>query len=1186
MLSQQGPPDPGTQASKVREVFDEPLIEGSVWCALSQRWWNLWCEFTGWDSEEAPGVADAMAVDDHAVPFRRSISGPRSGSAPPAIDNTHLTLRPTEMRPSDGGPLRRDLVEQRDFLLVPLAVWALLLDWYGGGPVLRRSVICIGARELLVELYPLQLTLYRVDSGGHPVQSSAMEVPASRARKVRDLIEDVCMPQACSPREVSNLQLWHRPDSSLDQTQVVETGGWEVVGPADYSLEDAGITDGVSLLWEQRVDPSREAESGGASGWPFFNRVRQEYRTSHFKDPRNHNGPPLVTGDQIDASAEVSYANGKTWLKWYPSTVVDEDADRVLLQFHYREPAPKRIPEVTKERKTWLGSSAVELTEETTAALRKVFEYYAKQDPKDTTHMDRRAIAALISCATNTMCQQTDYRVSAVMSDYDKDSDGRLTVDDFVAYWNARASASASDHWLKDELQRLYKRAKIEFGTPTEEERLLAEGKEWVLRASDRLAPAKTHVADYPYVSAEKRDFRDFRHFDKVDLRVGKEWVQGRLVKVDWEDFSVLVERTAPAEHGAPREWLPVESERLAPFQSKSLEQEDPDPSPKAAVATPILGMCPKQGACGLNNLGNTCFLNAVLQGLSNAVPLRQYYRSGDFKAEVSTSPLSMKGRLAKGFAELLDTLWADSHTTVSPSKLKALIGEKRPEFQGYQQHDAHEVLTFLLDTLHEDCNRAPYPRPIVEDPTTEGKVDVEVAEEAWQGYLRRNDSRIIDVFQFQVRSEVTFPAIGEKSLTFDPMMYLTLPVPKPPHAIEVTVLPLTYPDVAPVKCTLQIAKDKTIRDLEMKVLDAFPVSNVDPASSRCFVIADIYDNRVYKFYNNDQQVSFIRSSDCVWAFEVALETGVADEDYVFFPVNLRRRTKSAYQTTAWCSSSYSSSGDASGYSFSRFAPPQVFATRPGSTTNADVHKHTELAADRFRRFLGRPSGENAGSDVSLTVTAAYSTDEGTALPTSGIFKLCTADALSLNFLDLDTAGLMPLPEAAAGPGEAKGAGASGSAAQVQLRQCIDAFQQCEELSQDDWVYCRKTQDFERSTKKLDIWSAPKILIVHLKRFGRERLLGPLEKIESLVEFPLLLDLGPWIRGPTQMDGAQYALFAVVNHSGTLGFGHYTAYARVGENSDRQWFDFNDSTVTKINESQVVSKAAYILFYERVTSIG
>lgn len=58
----------------------------------------------------------------------------------------------------------------------------------------------------------------------------------------------------------------------------------------------------------------------------------------------------------------------------------------------------------------------------------------------------------------------------------------------------------------------------------------------------------------------------------------------------------------------------------------------------------------------------------------------------------------------------------------------------------------------------------------------------------------------------------------------------------------------------------------------------------------------------------------------------------------------------------------------------------------------------------------------------------------------------------------------------------------------------------------------------------------------------------------------------------------RYELYAVSNHYGGMGGGHYTAYAK---NND-VWYDFNDSSVHKVKSSEVVSSAAYMLFYRRI----
>jgi len=274
-------------------------------------------------------------------------------------------------------------------------------------------------------------------------------------------------------------------------------------------------------------------------------------------------------------------------------------------------------------------------------------------------------------------------------------------------------------------------------------------------------------------------------------------------------------------------------------------------------------------------------------------------------------------------------------------------------------------------------------------------------------------------------------------------------------------------------------------------------------------------------------------------------------------------------------SSSHASSS--SGLSYTSFALPRIVTFRPGVTTNADVSRQVMAFANHLMDFLG--DGE---SEVSLTLAGTYSSDAGTALGDLGEFVLPSDRSLMLNFLDSEVAtrGETRLP--GIGPTAKDVAGCS--SLQVQLAQCIEAFTRCEELAQEDWVKCAKTGGIQRSTKKLDVWTAPECLLIHLKRFGSEQLYGPVEKVETFVQAPVDFDLSPWIRGPHREKGAQYRLYAVVNHSGSLGFGHYTAYGRVGQGSDRRWYHFNDSTVTLANESDVVSQAAYILFYERVRS--
>jgi ubiquitin C len=619
----------------------------------------------------------------------------------------------------------------------------------------------------------------------------------------------------------------------------------------------------------------------------------------------------------------------------------------------------------------------------------------------------------------------------------------------------------------------------------------------------------------------------------------------------------------------------------------------------------PVSGKCAVDGACGLANLGNTCYLNSTLQALSNTIPLRKFYRSGEFELDISKTPLSMNGELASCFASLLQSMWANSHTVLPPSELKSLIAKRRPEFAGYQQHDAQEVLTFLLDGLHEEVNRAKYPRPIVPDPDTDGKEDNEIALEAWDGNLERNHSRIVDMFQFQVRSEVKFPDVGYRSLKFDPMMYLSLPVPKPPHAVKVTVLTQGYPEVAPMKCSIQISKDKSFKDLEDRLAQDLPVDAgwCLEGPPRKFVFACMsYMHRLSKFWDADTKVSDIRPHEEVWAFEIAVPATPAPAEKIDDASKEQEVEQNASSSSSCPSLGYVSvllrkrSGSCNGSDyFSPFAPPLVFAYWSGVTTNSELLERATASADRMKQFF-----RNAELQTSLTVCkTAYDSGAGSDFTTEGTFQVETGSQLCLNFLDFEASSsagssqdacsgsdirpTMPkLPEPEDVPVTCALSPAASADSLITLEDCLKNFIRGEELQKEDWVKCEKTDKFERSMKKLDIWSAPDCLIVHLKRFGSELLTGPVEKIESLVQCPIDLDLTEWIRGSIPEGGAQYRLYAVVNHSGSLSYGHYTAYARVGESEERPWYHFNDAMVSPAKDEEVVSKAAYILFYERI----
>ncbi|PVI05610.1 UCH-domain-containing protein [Periconia macrospinosa] len=146
----------------------------------------------------------------------------------------------------------------------------------------------------------------------------------------------------------------------------------------------------------------------------------------------------------------------------------------------------------------------------------------------------------------------------------------------------------------------------------------------------------------------------------------------------------------------------------------------------------------------------------------------------------------------------------------------------------------------------------------------------------------------------------------------------------------------------------------------------------------------------------------------------------------------------------------------------------------------------------------------------------------------------------------------------------------------ITLEECFAETSKSEVLSEDNAWYCSRCKELRRATKTLEIWTAPDILVVHLKRFSSHRAFR--DKVDALVDFPMEgLDLTGKVGLPEDKE-LVYDLFAVDNHYGGLGGGHYTAFAK--NFFDQQWYEYNDSSVSKCGRS-VVTTAAYLLFYRR-----
>ena len=161
--------------------------------------------------------------------------------------------------------------------------------------------------------------------------------------------------------------------------------------------------------------------------------------------------------------------------------------------------------------------------------------------------------------------------------------------------------------------------------------------------------------------------------------------------------------------------------------------------------------------------------------------------------------------------------------------------------------------------------------------------------------------------------------------------------------------------------------------------------------------------------------------------------------------------------------------------------------------------------------------------------------------------------------------------------------------ASVSLEDCLRLFKQEETLDEQNMWRCSTCKEDVKAIKTLEIFRVPRILIISLKRFKSSRF-GLSQhnnhKLDTHVDFPLEgLDMKPFVLSESQKaEGSLiYDCFAVSNHFGSQGYGHYTAFGKNYLTS--KWYNFDDSSCTLLAEStsklkkEIVTKAAYSLFY-------
>ncbi|XP_076865380.1 ubiquitin carboxyl-terminal hydrolase 31 isoform X2 [Brachyhypopomus gauderio] len=575
-----------------------------------------------------------------------------------------------------------------------------------------------------------------------------------------------------------------------------------------------------------------------------------------------------------------------------------------------------------------------------------------------------------------------------------------------------------------------------------------------------------------------------------------------------------------------------------------------------------FLGRDKVPGVSGLKNHGNTCFMNAILQCLSNTELFAEYLALEQFRGDApeeekpKTNGVLLqrrgaqeKGEVTEQLAGLVRSLWTFEYTPQHSRDFKNAVSKRAMQYRGNAQHDAQEFLLWLLDRVHEDLNNMGHSRPSIK--SCPAYVSF-LLSSAPQPPLEDDDgglegpslplsagSFVQELFQAQYRSSLTCPHCQKQSNTFDPFLCISLPIPLP----HTRPLYVTVVYQGKYSHCMRIGVAVPLNSTVSKLREAVSRETKIPPDQ--FVLTEMYYDGFHRsFCDDDDDLDIIQESDSIFAFETP-ET--------FRLENLRSKRGSLLANLNQNNLKYSGENVRT----PSFMQGAVNPASPNKNTESD--KMILLICNRaFTGHQGRRFGLPFVLYMERTVTwdvfqkailekMHHLLRQGVYIQV-GPFSLRVVGVVGITYL-------LPqeeLPLCHPSVERAYKSCGHGGPPHVKivvewdketkdylfghteeeyipdaesvylhrqqhhqpqacsLAQCFQLYTKEEQLAPDDAWRCPHCKQLQQGRIKLSLWTLPDILILHLKRFRQEgdrRL-----KMQNMVHFPLLgLDMAPHV---------------------------------------------------------------------------
>ncbi|XP_030333729.1 ubiquitin carboxyl-terminal hydrolase 16 isoform X4 [Strigops habroptila] len=627
----------------------------------------------------------------------------------------------------------------------------------------------------------------------------------------------------------------------------------------------------------------------------------------------------------------------------------------------------------------------------------------------------------------------------------------------------------------------------------------------------------------------------------------------------------------------------------------------------------------------GLSNLGNTCFFNAVMQNLSQTPVLRELLKEAKMPGttvkiespELSMEPqlikLDQPGPLTLAMYQFLTEMQETKRGVITPKELFAQVCKKAIRFKGYQQQDSHELLRYLLDGMRaEEVQQISV--GILKALTDSNKQNEEEIKKKIKEYEKKKgiQSFVDRIFGGELTSTIMCEECRTVSLVHESFLDLSLPVL----------------DDQKVKNTnernIKKNKEKESEDEENKNDDCYLKQRDEPpgTSKHLQKKAKKQAKKQAKSQRRQQKLQgkVLHLTDIC-----GTEQPEKDVEY-----NQESEAEIDSETPDTKQEEESSNGCKD-----HCLTQKDLSIQGNSTEVQSMHENTgkpeqeciekESLMDLPMEGLDCPAKLVNGLDnLSLKDEDYENNEEELATDFSKLHLGASAESDMSTSDDLQTVPIKTCEVLTEDPETAFRTLANRedlNPEEGSIHHCLYQFTRNEKLTETNKLLCdvctqrhygpKKNIKSEKyvytnAKKQMLISLAPPVLTLHLKRFQQAGF--NLRKVNRHIKFPEVIDLAPFCtakcknvaEGNTKV---LYSLYGVVEHSGTMRSGHYTAYAKMRSMNNHlsdlvlrgqspqaletepvkgQWFHISDTHVQAVPAAKVLSSQAYLLFYERL----